>query len=262
MTTKMVDLIADVGEGFGSYTAADDEAMIELISSANIACGFHAGDPTIMKKTVDLCLKYGVSIGAHPGFPDLRGFGRYAMDLPPEQISADVTYQIGALDGFCRSRNVPLNHVTPHGRLANLMVTHSQYAGAVASAIYSLEPTLIVVGQEGELTRSATALGMKVAHLAVVDRGYADDGQLIRRSEPGALIHDPNEIADRAVQMVLEGNVHSASGKLIPVKADSVLLHGDKPGSVAAARAVRKALEAADIQIASLPEVVSTKVAT
>ncbi len=247
--THSIDLVADVGESFGDYRLGDDEDIFETLTSANIACGFHAGDPRTMDTSVKACVSHGVAIGAHPGFPDLVGFGRRAMDLTHDEIRTDVLYQVGALNAFVRAHGARLVHVTPHGRLGNLVVTDRHYALGVADAVEEYDPTLTILTQVGELEREARARGMRVGVLGMIDRAYEDDGNLVSRREPGAVLHDPDEIAERALTMVLDGSVVSRNGVRVEVACDSLLMHGDNEASIRAARHVRSALEREGIQI-------------
>ncbi|MCO4239180.1 5-oxoprolinase subunit PxpA [Pseudarthrobacter sp. MDT3-26] len=256
---RTVDLVADLGEGFGAYSLGDDSALLEIVSSANIACGFHAGDPDIMDRTVAECVRRGVSIGAHPSFPDLRGFGRRAMDLTAAEVRNDVLYQLGALSAFAAYHGTSVAHIAPHGRLGNLVATRQDYATAVADAASRFRADLIVLAQDGELAQAATDRGLPVAIVGIADRAYEDDGTLVPRSQPGAVIHDPATIVDRTIRMVCEGIIESASGVKLSVVADTVLLHGDNPGAVDLARIIRKELTAAGVTIAPLPQVLAAK---
>ncbi|MEU5593974.1 5-oxoprolinase subunit PxpA [Streptomyces sp. NPDC020298] len=253
----MVDLVADLGEGFGAYTMGDDEALLELLTSANVACGFHAGDPRIMDATVRACVANGVTVGAHPSFPDLVGFGRRAMDLTPEEVRTDVLYQVGALQAFAHAHGTRVRHVAPHGRLGNLVAVRADYAKAVVDAVASLDDSLIVLAQDGELADAARTSGLRVAIVGIADRAYRDDGTLVPRSEPGAVIHDADDIARRTLRMVTEGVISSVGGKDIPVACDTVLLHGDTPGAIALAGRIRSELLAAGVRITGLDEVLS-----
>jgi UPF0271 protein len=256
---RMVDLSADIGESFGSYRMGRDTDVLDSLTSANVACGFHAGDPRVMAASVAACVERGVAVGAHPGFADLVGFGRRAIDASAEEIRTDVLYQLGALSAFARAAGTPLTHVSPHGRLGNLVVSDEGYARPVAEAVEAYDPDLIVVTYSGELERLARARGLRVGLLGFADRGYEDDGTLVSRKEPDALLHDPGLIAERAVEMVTTGGITARSGKHIDLDVDSVLLHGDNEASVAAARQVRAGLEAAGVLIAPLTEVLAAK---
>lgn len=253
--THRVDLVADLGEGFGAYTMGDDEALLDVLTSANIACGFHAGDPRIMDATVSHCVARGVGVGAHPGFPDLVGFGRRAMDLSPEEVRTDVLYQVGALTAFAAAHGTRVRHVAPHGRLGNLVATRPDYARAVADAVASLDPSLIVLAQDGELADAARARGLRVGIVGIADRAYLDDGTLMPRSEPGAVLHDGREITERTVLMVTKGVIRSVGGRYLPVACDTVLLHGDTPGALSLAHLIRRELLAAGVEITPLTDV-------
>lgn len=244
-----VDLIADLGEGYGPYRMADDDALLDIVTSANVACGFHAGDPQVMDTTVAACARRGVGVGAHPGFPDRTGFGRRDMLLSPHEVTTDVTYQLGALGGFARRHGVPVRHLTPHGRLGNRAMAEPGYARAVAEAVAAVDPAITIVTQEGPLAAAARDAGLPVAVLGFADRAYTDDGMLVRRGEPGAVIADEDEVARRVVRMVTDGVVTAISGRDVPVRCDSVLLHGDTPGAVELARRLRGDLERAGVEI-------------
>jgi 5-oxoprolinase (ATP-hydrolysing) subunit A len=252
---RHIDLVADLGEGFGTYRIGDDDALLDLLTSANLACGFHAGDPQIMDATVAACVARGVAIGAHPSFPDLVGFGRRDMDLTADEVRTDVIYQLGALAGFAVAHGTRLAHLAPHGRLGNLVAVRRDYAEAVVAAVTSVDPALIVLAQDGELATAARAAGLRVAIVGIADRAYRDDGTLVPRSETGAVITDADAIAERTVRMVTEGTLTAASGRDIPVACDTVLLHGDTAGAVALARRIRADLEAAGVTISPLATV-------
>jgi len=254
-----VDLVADLGEGFGAYSIGDDKALLDIVSSANIACGFHAGDPDIMNGTVAECLRKGVGIGAHPSFPDLRGFGRRAMDLTADEVRNDVIYQLGALTAFTAYHGGSVSHLAPHGRLGNLVASRVDYAEAVADAAVRINPGLIVLAQDGELANAAKDRGLPVAIVGIADRAYQEDGTLVPRSQPGAVIHDPAVIVQRTVRMVREGLIETASGSDLPIQTDTVLLHGDNPGAVELARLIRSELVAAGVTIAPVAQVLAAK---
>lgn len=258
MTTK-IDLVADVGEGFGPWAMGDDDALLEVLTSVNVACGFHAGDPRIMDRTVARCVERGISVGAHPSFPDLAGFGRRAMDLTADEVRTDVLYQVGALHAFATAHGVALSHVAPHGRLGNLVATRADYAAAVVDAVGSFDPNLIVLAQDGELADRARQQGLRVGIVAVVDRGYRADGTLVPRSEPGAIIHELDALVARTVRLVTRGYVEAVDGTPVPVDAHTVLLHGDNADAVRNARAIRAALIEAGVQIAGLAEVLDAR---
>jgi UPF0271 protein len=248
-----VDLVADIGESFGSWTMGDDAHILKTLTSANIACGFHAGDPRTMKRSVELCLENGVSIGAHPSFPDLNGFGRRAMQLSLEEIATDVIYQVGALQAFARAAGAEVTHVSPHGRLGTLVGEDPHYAKGVADGIEQLAGggrPLTILTMMGELEREAKARGMHVVVYGLVDRNLEDDGTIVSRRDPEALVHDEDQLVERALSMVLDGSVPSRHGKRVEVTCDSLLLHGDHPSSVRTAQRIRAALEDAGVEIA------------
>ena len=249
---RRVDLVADLGEGFGDWTMGDDAALLDVLTSANIACGFHAGDPRIMDRTVAECVCRGVAVGAHPSFPDLVGFGRRAMDLTADEVRTDVAYQLGALQAFASYHGTRVAHLAPHGRLGNLVATREDYADAVVDAVLHIDPQLIILAQDGALAESARAADLAVGIVYIADRAYEDDGTLVPRSQPGAVLHDPDEIARRTVRAVMDGIVESRNGAPVSVVADTVLLHGDTPSAVDLARRIRASLEAAGVEIAPL----------
>jgi UPF0271 protein len=259
MGAHIVDLVADLGEGFGDYSMGDDSALLDIVTSANLACGFHAGDPRIMHDTVQGCVRRGVSVGAHPSFPDLVGFGRRAMDLTAHEVRTDVLYQVGALSAFAAYHGTRLTHVAPHGRLGNLVATRADYAEAVADAIAGFDRGLIVLAQEGELSRAARERGLRVGIVGIADRAYLDDGTLVPRSRPGAVLHDPAQIAERTVRMVTDGVIETVSGRDIPIEADTVLLHGDNSAAVELARRIKRDLVDAGVEIKPLDDVLAGK---
>ena len=256
----LVDLNCDLGESFGRYGLGEDEAMLRVVTSANIACGLHAGDPSVMARTVALAKQNRVAVGAHPGYPDLQGFGRREMQLSPDELEAFILYQIGALAGFCRAAGVPLVHVKPHGALYNTVAREADLAAAVARAISAFDPNLIVVTLPGSaLGQAAQALGLRVACEGFADRAYRADGTLAPRSEPGAVIHDPAQAAERAVRMVTRGEVETTDGRVISLHVDTLCIHGDTSGAVRIAAQLRAALEAAGIQVAPLTQVLGRR---
>lgn len=252
---RQIDLIADIGESFGAYSMGDDDRLLDALTSANIACGFHAGDPRVMERSVRSCLDRNVSIGAHPGFNDLVGFGRRTMDLSIDEVRTDVLYQIGALSAFVRAAGGNLTHVSPHGRLGNLTVVDERYATGVLDAIEAFDPSMIVVTQPGVLEVLARERGMSVDRLGFPDRAYESDGTLVSRREPDAVLHDPATIAERAVMIATTGVLRSRQGTEVQVECDSILLHGDNAASVEAAHQVRQALETAGVTIGPMAEV-------
>ncbi|MFD8492747.1 LamB/YcsF family protein [Amycolatopsis sp. NPDC059657] len=248
-----VDLVADLGEGFGAYRVGDDAALLDIVSSANIACGFHAGDPRLMEETVAACARRGIGIGAHPGFPDLVGFGRRAMELTADEVRTDVLYQLGALSAFTTACGTRMRHVTPHGRLGNLAMSERPYAEAVVDAVAAFDRSLTMVTQGGVLAETARKAGLPVAILMLADRGYRDDGTLVPRRDPGAVITDPAEVAARVVRAVTGGVVRTVTGHDLPIACDTVLVHGDTPGAVDLARGIRGALREAGVDIVGMP---------
>ena len=248
-----IDLNADAGESFGAWRLGDDAELLPQLSSVNLACGFHAGDPLTMHRSVALALANGVAVGAHPGFPDLAGFGRRDLEASADEVYADVLYQVGALEVFLRPFGRTLHHVKPHGALYLKMLVHEPTAEAVVRAVRDFSPALPLVGLAGpggELFAGvAERLGMRVVLEAFPDRGYTDDGHLAPRTEPGALVTDPEEVAARALLMARDGEVKTLSGRRLGLSAETLCLHGDAPHAPAAARAVRRALGRAGIAV-------------
>lgn len=248
-----IDLNCDMGESFGRYTLGDDAAMLDVVSSANVACGLHAGDPLVMQATVALAARKGVAVGAHPGYPDLQGFGRRAMALTPTEIEASVLYQIGALAGFARAVGVPLVHVKPHGALYNVAARDQIVAEAIVRAVAAFDPNLIVVTlPDSVLARAARTVGLRVACEGFADRAYCEDGSLVPRSATGAVIHDPALATARAIRMVVHGEVETITGEVIPLHIDTLCIHGDTPGAVAIAAMLREVLETTGVVVAPL----------
>lgn len=245
-----VDLNADLGESFGRWTLGDDEALMHVITSANVACGFHAGDPATLVRTCAHAAELGVRVGAQVGYRDLAGFGRRFIDVSPDDLYADVIYQVGALDAIARAHGTNVTYVKPHGALYNTVVHHRVQAETVVDAVAVLTPPVALLGLPGSvLLELAEEAGIPCVREVFADRAYAADGTLVPRGTPGAVLHDPDEIADRATRMVVEGVLTSIDGRDVAVDADSVCLHGDSPGAVHAARAVRAALEAAGVTL-------------
>lgn len=248
-----IDINCDMGESFGAYTLGMDEAIIASISSANIACGFHAGDPQVMSRTVKLAVEHGVAIGAHPGFPDLMGFGRRNMDCSGEEIEAYLIYQIGALQAFCTAHGARLRHVKPHGALYNMAVGNESLVRSIARAIARVDSSLFMVALAGgKAERMASIAGEEGIHTlfeAFPDRAYTAEGTLVSRRLPGAVIDDPEEAADRAVRMAVNGEVIAIDDTRVPLKVHTLCLHGDNPHGVASAAAIRGRLEAAGVTV-------------
>ena len=248
-----IDLNCDLGESFGAYTIGMDDKVIPLISSCNIACGYHASDPLVMKKTVEMAAKAGIGIGAHPGFPDLMGFGRRNMNISPAEASAYVTYQLGALYAFARSAGVKLQHVKPHGALYNMAGKNYDLALAIAKAVQSFDPSLILMGLAGsQSVKAAQDIGLPVANEVFADRAYMPDGSLMPRTMEGAVIHDERLAISRVVRMVMEHKVTACDGTDIEIIPDSVCVHGDNVKALAFVTEIRKALEAEGVTIAPL----------
>ena len=247
----LLDLNADLGEGFGIWTLGDDDALLDVVTSANVACGFHAGDPTILRRVCARAVERGVVIGAQVAYRDLAGFGRRAIDVAADELVNDVIYQIGALDGFARVAGDRVRYVKPHGALYNVAAVDAQQAGAVVEAVRLYDPTLPVLGLPGsELLRAADAAGLPTVPEAFADRAYTPQGRLVSRREPGAVLHDPERIAARCVELARTGTVAAADGSPVDVPARSVCVHGDTPGAVAIARRVRAALAEAGVELA------------
>jgi len=247
-----VDLNADLGEGFGIWELGDDDAMLQVVTSANIACGFHAGSPATLARTCDRAAAQNVNIGAQVSYADLVGFGRRFIDVEPTELAADVTYQIGALQALARAAGSVVSYVKPHGALYNAIVSHREQARAVAQAVHTVDPELPVLGLAGSIFfEEANRLGLRTVSEVFADRAYTNAGTLVPRKEIGAVLHDPNAIADRVVQMVSTGRVISLDGSHIDVHAESICVHGDSPGAVEIARTVRKSLLAAGVELAT-----------
>lgn len=247
-----IDLNCDLGEGFGAWEMGNDAAMIELATSVNIACGFHAGDADTMRKTVGLAKARGVSIGAHPGYRDLHGFGRRPVaGLSSAEIENLVAYQIGALQAIATMAGHRVTHVKAHGALSNVACEDDMTARAIASAIKAVDRNLIfVVLANSKLVAAGEAAGLPLAHEVFADRAYEDDGSLMSRRKPGSVLHDPAIIAARVVRMVQDGAVIAASGKVMKMRTDTVCIHGDTPGAVGIAQGVRQALKENGIDVA------------
>ncbi len=248
-----VDLNCDLGESFGAYTMGMDAEVIPNVTSVNVACGYHAGDPLIMEKTVALAKQHGAAIGAHPGFPDLMGFGRRQMVVTPEEAGAYVKYQVGALMAFAKGHGLRLQHVKPHGALYNMAAKDEKLAEGICKAIYSIDPELIFMGLAGSvMLEAAERIGLKTASEVFADRAYNDDGSLVARSKPGAVIHDPEAAVARAVKMAKEGKVISINGKEIDIRADSICVHGDNPKAIETVIKLRNALIEQGVEVKSL----------
>lgn len=245
-----VDLNSDLGESYGPWVLGDDAAVLELVTSANVACGFHAGDPSTLRITCEHAARSGVVVGAQVGYPDLVGFGRRFMDIEPRHLTDAVLYQIGALSAFCRAAGTEVAYVKPHGAMYHAVVDREDQAAAVVEAVRTWDPTLPVLGLAGsQLFAHADAARLTTVTEAFADRAYTPDGGLVPRGRPGAVIDDPREVAARVVRMVTRGEVVAHDGSVVPVRADSICLHGDSPGAVELARSVRGALGAAGVTL-------------
>lgn len=252
-----IDLNCDMGESFGAWTLGEDEKVMPHITSANIACGFHAGDPVVMRETVRLAMANGVSLGAHPAFPDLQGFGRRLMQLSPKELEATILYQIGALQAMAAAEGGRVSHVKPHGALNNMACADTAMAATVARAIKALDRDLILLAPAlSALEHAGKAAGLRVAREVFADRTYQADGQLTPRSQPGSVLHDAADCVRHVQRMLDAGGIVTADGQCLPTPIHSICVHGDGPGAVAAAQAIRSALEAAGHRLAGLPDLV------
>ena len=250
-----INLNADLGESFGAWRMGDDAALLQVIGSANIACGFHAGDPVVMRETVRLAVANGVSLGAHPAFPDLQGFGRRVMQLSPKELEATILYQVGALQAMAAAEGGRVSHVKPHGALNNMACADEAMATTVARAVKALDRELILLAPaQSALERAGEAAGLRVAREVFADRSYQPDGQLTPRSQPGAVLHGAQDCVQHVLRMLEAGGIVTADGQRLPTRIDSICVHGDGPGAVEAARAIRTALEAAGHRLVTLPE--------
>jgi UPF0271 protein len=256
--TITVNLNADLGEGFGAYDIGDDAAMLDIVASANIACGFHAGDPVVMTRTVRSALARGVSLGAHPSYPDLQGFGRRPLRMAPAEVEAMVAYQIGALAGIAAACGGKITHVKAHGALNNMAAVDEALALAIGRAIKGVDASLVYLASAGsQMAKAGRALDLLTAEEVFADRAYDDDGNLVPRGQPGAMIHDPVVAAANVLRMLEEGVILSVTGKRIPCTVHSVCVHGDEPSAVAMASNLRRTLEAKGVRIVPLPEMTS-----
>ena len=251
-TIRCIDLNCDMGESFGAYTIGMDDQVIAHITSANIACGFHAGDPLVLERTVRMAAAREVGIGAHPGFPDLMGFGRRNLDCTPAEIYAYVIYQVGAVQAFCAAQGARLQHVKPHGSLYNLAAANATIARCIAEAVAAVDQHLILVGLAGRAASQLTAigreLGLRVALEAFPDRAYTAEGALVSRHKPGAVIHDPERVASRALQMA-QGCVEAEDGRQLTLQADTLCVHGDTPAALELVRRIREILQEHHIDV-------------
>ena len=243
-----LDLNSDLGESFGRWVLGDDEAVLGLVTSANVACGFHAGDPTTLRRTCAGAAARGVVVGAQVGYRDLAGFGRRFIDVAPDELADDVVYQIGALDGMCLVAGTAVRYVKPHGALYNAVVHHEEQAAAVVAAVRDYSTDLPVLGLPGSaFLRAAEKAGLRAVPEFFVDRAYTREGTLVSRREAGAVLHDPDDVSARVLRLVTDGVVTAIDGSDVPVRAESACVHGDSPGAVDMARAVRSSLEKAGV---------------
>lgn len=252
--SKLVNLNADLGESFGPWKMGEDEALLEIVASANVACGFHAGDPLVMRRTLRLAGSRGVSIGAHVSYPDLQGFGRRRMDMAPAELEAAVIYQIGALAGIAAAEDLRVTHVKPHGALNNVACVDSEVARSIVRAVSALDRQLILLAPAlSRLAEAGRESGLPVVEEVFADRGYLDDGQLVPRHRPGAVIHGADASLAHVRRMLEEGAIVSVSGRRLPVKAESICVHGDNPEAVITARRLRERLTELGYAIVPLP---------
>lgn len=252
-----VDLNSDLGESFGAYTIGMDQDVIAYVSSANVACGYHAGDPLVMDATVAAAKAAGVAVGAHPGYPDLMGFGRRNMNCSPREVKAYVQYQLGALKAFTAAHGLPLQHCKPHGALYNTAGKDMELALAIAQAICDVDRDIILLGLAGsKMLEAGRQLGLRVASEVFADRAYQADGSLVPRSKPGAVIHDKDEAIARTIRMVTEGKVTAITGEEVSIEAHSICVHGDNPSAVEFVRNIRAKLESEGVTVAPIAQIV------
>ena len=248
-----VDINSDMGESFGAYTIGHDDGLMNAITSANVAAGFHAGDPSVLRATVRLAKARGVAVGAHPGFPDLVGFGRRELNVTPGEAEDMVLYQVAAVAGVAASEGVKLQHVKPHGALFNMAVRNAELATAIARGVAAFDPSLILFGLPGsEILNAGRKAGLRVAAEVFADRAYEPDGTLASRRKPGSVIHDAGAVVARAVRMVKERTVVAIDGSIVALAADTICVHGDTPGSDDLAKKIRAGLEAAGITVKAI----------
>jgi UPF0271 protein len=243
---RFMDLNADLGESFGRWTLGDDAALIKVVTSANVACGFHAGDPPTLRRSCELAAAHGVSVGAQVSYRDLAGFGRRFIDVAPDDLRDDVLYQLGALDAFARTAGTRISHLKPHGAMYHAVVVNQKQADAVVAAVLAYDPGLAVLGLPGSaLLTAATAAGLRAVPEAFADRRYTADGGLVSRSQPGAVLTEPDDVVDQVRRLVSGPGVLADDGTVVPVAAESICVHGDTPGAVRLAELVRATIDAA-----------------
>src|SRR5215467_4648928 len=250
-----VDINSDMGESFGAYKIGHDAGLMKSITSANVAAGFHGGDPTVLRETIRLAKTHGVAVGAHPGFPDLVGFGRRELNVTPKEAEDFVLYQVAAVAGVAAAEGVALQHVKPHGALYNMAVRNAELSRAIARAVAAFDKTLILFGLPGsEILAAGKAAGLRVAAEVFADRAYDADGSLASRRKPGSVIHDPDAVVARAVRMVKERTVVATDGSVVPLEADTICVHGDTPGSDVLAARIRAGFERAGVLVKAVGE--------
>ena len=257
MKKTALDINCDLGESFGAYTLGQDEEILGLISSANVACGFHAGDPHVMRKTVARAKKKGVRVGAHPGLPDLLGFGRRTLQITPSELKDMFTYQIGALNAFVEAAGMKLQHLLQHGILTKMVEEDEALGRAILESILEVDPGLLYITLEGTyLPRMAKEMGLKIVRTAFADRAYDRKKRLVSRKIPGSVIHETKRIEERIEQLVTTGTITTMEGEILPLEFDSIMLHGDKPGALEIAQTVSKTLKRLGVQIKPMSELV------
>jgi UPF0271 protein len=250
-----INLNADLGESYGAWRMGDDAALLQVVGAANIACGFHAGDPLGITQTVRAAGAAGVGLGAHPSFPDLQGFGRRVMQLTPAELAAVVTYQVGALSGIARAQGLRLSHVKPHGAMNNLACEDAAMAATITAAVKAIDPELILLAPAlSELANAGRAAGLRVADEVFADRAYTEAGTLVHRSQPGAVLHGADESLAHVLAMLDRGGIVTARGTLLPCTIHSICVHGDTPGAAATAAALRDGLRAAGHRLCTLTQ--------
>lgn len=248
-----IDINSDMGESFGAYSIGHDAGLMKAITSANVAAGFHAGDPSVLRNTIRSAKQHGVAVGAHPGFPDLVGFGRRELNVTPKEAEDMVLYQVAAVAGVAAAEDVAIQHVKPHGALFNMAVRNAELAAAIARAVAAFDPDLILFGLPGsEILAAGTAAGLRVAAEVFADRAYEPDGSLASRRKPGSVIHDPEAVVARAVRMVKDRTVIALDGSVVRLEADTICVHGDTPGSDQLAAKIRAGLEAAGVTVKAI----------
>ncbi len=248
-----IDINSDLGESFGAYRIGHDAGLMKAITSANVAAGFHAGDPTVLRETIRIAKANGVAVGAHPGFPDLVGFGRRELNVTPKEAEDFVLYQVAAVAGVAKSEGVPLQHVKAHGALFNMAVRNAELAAAIARAVAAFDRSLILFGLPGsEILKAGREAGLPVASEVFADRAYEPDGSLASRRKPGSVIHDADAVVARAVRMVKEHTVVAIDGSVVPLEADTICVHGDTPGSDELAAKIRRGLETSGVTVRAL----------